>query len=213
MDRQYPVEFEIAGPFAMFARPDTGSSPVSYPVPTASAARGMFEAIARLANGRLTLAQIVPQRVEICCEIAFQRYVTNYGGPLREPKHVNGGDSYQLSATALVDVCYRIHGAVEPTAQSRNRGRDCHQLQSMFERRLVNGQSFHGLCLGWSEFVPSYFGPFRASTQVNHGYSGTIASLLHSVFDDSGRVSPLFHEHSEIREGVLTYGRREQSAE
>jgi CRISPR-associated Cas5-like protein len=37
------IAFEIAGPAAMFARPDTGSTPTSYPVPTFSAAIGMFE--------------------------------------------------------------------------------------------------------------------------------------------------------------------------
>ena len=43
----YSVSLEIAGPAAMFARPDTGSTPISYPAPTYSAAKGIFEAVAR----------------------------------------------------------------------------------------------------------------------------------------------------------------------
>lgn len=43
----YTVEFEIAGPAAMFARPDTGATPISYPVPTWSACKAMFESVAR----------------------------------------------------------------------------------------------------------------------------------------------------------------------
>lgn len=36
---RYTVEFEVAGPLAMFARPDTGGTPTSYPLPTWSAAK------------------------------------------------------------------------------------------------------------------------------------------------------------------------------
>jgi len=48
----YAVAMEIAGPAAMFTRPDTGGSFVSYPAPTWSAAKGMFESIARFRTAR-----------------------------------------------------------------------------------------------------------------------------------------------------------------
>ncbi len=39
----YPtIALEVAGPAAMFTRPDTGATPISYPVPTYSAAKGML---------------------------------------------------------------------------------------------------------------------------------------------------------------------------
>jgi CRISPR-associated protein Cas5d len=204
-ERTYVVSFETAGPFAMFARPDTGSSPVSYPVPTYSAAKGMFEAVARLASGRMSIAEILPERVEVCCDIRYERYVTNYGGPLRKPQQVKSGDNYQLIATVLMDVCYRVYGTVEPTPQSKNPPTDCHQLQSMFERRLRNGQSFYMPCLGWREFVPSYFGPLRGTTDVNVDINERVESLLQSVFDETGRVSPIFRTGADIREGTLLY--------
>jgi CRISPR-associated protein Cas5d len=47
----YPVSIEVAGPLAMFTRPDTGGTPTSYPVPTLSACKGIFEAIAFLSSG------------------------------------------------------------------------------------------------------------------------------------------------------------------
>ena len=37
--KSYPVQLEISGPTAMWTRPDTGSSPVSYVAPTFSAAK------------------------------------------------------------------------------------------------------------------------------------------------------------------------------
>jgi len=84
----YEVSLEVAGPAAMFARPDTGGTPTSYPVPTWSAAKGLFESIAFFADGA---AWICPIKVEVCRRIGepggkvyFQRYTTNYGGPLRK---------------------------------------------------------------------------------------------------------------------------------
>ncbi len=62
----YKVQLEIAGPAAMFARPDTGGTPTSYPVPTWSAAKGIFESIAFLQSGD---AWIMPEKVEVCRRI------------------------------------------------------------------------------------------------------------------------------------------------
>lgn len=49
--RDYHVSLEVAGPLAIFTRPDTGGTPTSYPVPTWSAAKGLFESIAFFADG------------------------------------------------------------------------------------------------------------------------------------------------------------------
>lgn len=45
--KPYVLQLEISGPIAMWTRPDTGSSPVSYVAPTCSAVKGIFEAILR----------------------------------------------------------------------------------------------------------------------------------------------------------------------
>jgi CRISPR-associated protein Cas5d len=177
-------------------------------VPTFSAAKGMFEAVARLANGRAAVAEILPSAVEVCCDIRYHSYSTNYGGPLRKPVQIRGGNNFQLPATVLVDVCYRVYGVIEPTRHSQRPFADCHQLQEMFERRLKNGQNFYCPALGWREFVPSYFGPFRPETRVNTDLDLTLPSFLHSVFDAEGRVSPLMHANARIDRGVLRYERR-----
>ena len=39
--KEYIAEFEIAGNAAMWTRPDTGVTPVSYPAPTFSTIRGI----------------------------------------------------------------------------------------------------------------------------------------------------------------------------
>jgi CRISPR-associated protein Cas5d len=186
----------------MFTRPDTGSAFVSYPVPTYSAAKGIFEAIARLKS-----AYIRPTRVEICKPIQFDRYVTNYGGPLRKTNQVRGGDSYQLPAVILLDVCYRLYGVVEEVSRPPNGTNHLHALQEMFLRRLARGQWFRCPCLGWKEFVPSYVGPFRAETTVETSVDLMIPSMLHAVFDQplNGTVAPVFRQNVPISKGVLEY--------
>lgn len=59
----YTISMEVAGPIAMFARPDTGGTPTSYPVPAWSAAKGLFESIAFFHDGA---AWICPTKVEVC---------------------------------------------------------------------------------------------------------------------------------------------------
>lgn len=207
----YAVQFEIAGPAAMFTRPDTGSAFTSYPVPTYSAAKGMFEAIARIKT-----AYIRPTKVEVCCPIRYHKYVTNYGGPLRKVKSVKKNESYQLMALILVDVCYRVYGVIEecgaPSKDTHgNPLNHRHLLQDKFETRLRNGRFYYVPCLGWKEFVPSYMGPFRLDTKVNSKVNETIPSMLYSVFDKpvNGERNPEFRYNLKIKNGVFEYDQRD----
>ncbi len=210
--KQYEIKMEVTGPLAMWSRPDTGSSPTSYPIPTWSAAKGLFESIAFFKDGR---AHINPTHVELCCtktspntgEIHFQKYMTNYRGPLRE----KGKSNYQLSALAVAEPCYRLYALIENgSGQPLQFGDNpCHALQAMFDRRLKKGQCYHTPCLGWSEFVPSYWGPFREVTQVDTGINLNLVSVLKRVFDPplSGRFNPRFQqgEVAWIENGVFHY--------
>ena len=105
----YPICLEVSGPLAMFARPDTGAAPTSYPLPTWSAAKGILESIAFLGRGE---AWLHPIRIEVCRRkgasggaIRYQRYATNYGGPLRKTLNVNSGTGMQVFATVLARAC------------------------------------------------------------------------------------------------------------
>jgi len=196
--RKYQVEFEVQGYAAMFTRPDTGAAPVSYPAPTFSAVKGMFESVARIKS-----AYIKPLRVEICTPIIYHRYHNNYHGPLRKA----GKSNFQLTATILSDVCYKIFGVVEEIEKAPYANNHLHALQEMFNRRLKQGSFYYTPCLGWKEFVPFYFGPLRNSTQVDKSLNLVIPSMLYSMFDapENGKVKPLFKQNVEIVEGVLNY--------
>jgi len=219
MSTSYEVSLEVSGPLAMFTRPDTGATPSSYPVPTWSACKGIFESIARLPRGE---AWIEPVKVEICRrigeaggQIRFQRYTTNYGGPLRKPEQLREGSSFQFFATALADVCYRLYGVVKEAIPSTgNAHHPRHHLQDLFQRRIRQGRCHKTPCLGWSEFTASYWGPFRDGsdgrepiTEVDTAFSLAVPSLLRSVFNrpTAGQYCPEFTYNVEVKNGVLYF--------
>jgi CRISPR-associated protein Cas5d len=215
VNRSHEVQLEVTGPAAMFSRPDTGATPISYPVPTSSAARGMFEAVLWRPH-----VYVHPTRVEILRPIRFERYVTNYGGPLRKDKDVKGKNSYQLIATILLDVGYRIYGEVcMKKTSTRGNGRKDLRLRSgqdwrrkfqlIFNERLERGQTFYTPCLGWKEFTPSYFGPFRRTDENGHEIKPLATGEIHlpaflvSLWDHR-HYKPLFRQRW-IVDGVMSY--------
>jgi CRISPR-associated protein Cas5d len=198
--RHPTIAFEVAGPVAMFTRPDTGATPISYPVPTYSAAKGMFEAILWRSN-----IYIRPTHVEICKPIQYERYITNYGGPLRNPSQIKGNNNYQLIATILVDVLYRIFAEMKEKKRSGQRKMNyAEEFKKEFDRRLENGQTFYTPCLGWKEFVPSYLGPLRPETKPDEKMDMIIPSLLHSMWERHD-LQPTFRQNVEIKEGIMVY--------
>lgn len=217
LNNSYPVALEIAGHTAMWTRPDTGDSPCSYPVPTYSAVKSLFESVLW---GPAVL--IVPRRVEICAPIQYHSYTTNYGGPLRDTSSIKKGNNYQLYATVLIDVCYKLYADVTLNPQKGNMPENAlswdkrttspgHAYQQIFQRRLKRGQSYSSLALGWHEFTPSYFGVLREETKVLSDLPDIIIpSMLREVFPDGYRSSyrAIYDTDVTIRHGVLDYPKR-----
>lgn len=200
--KRYEVAFEIEGAHAMFARPDAGASYVSYPAPTFSAAKGMFESVVRVKS-----AYIKPVKVEVCSPIRYEKYATNYGGALRKSDQIRKGASYQHMALVLTNVCYRIYGETVLCGQEPNGINSRHALQEMFYWRLDRGKFWHTPCLGWKEFVPSYIGRFRESTHVDESIGEMIPSMLISPYDSNveGKSGARFAQNVKIEKGVLCY--------
>ncbi len=207
--KSYAVQFEISGPTAMWTRPDTGSSPVSYVAPTFSAAKGIFESVLRWKS-----VNVRPVKVEICRPVQFHHYVTNYGGPLRASDARRKRASFQLFAMVLVNVCYRLYAEVDwnrgpngERAKAPDGQCSPHAFQDVFNRRLGNGRWFCTPCLGWKEFVPDYVGPFRSGTRVCETESHELPSMLRMVFDrpQQGRVKPSFSQGIKVHKGMLFY--------
>lgn len=201
----------------MWTRPDSGDSPCSYPAPTYSAVRGLFESVLW---GPAVL--VIPRKVELCSVPQYHSYVTNYGGPLRSATAIRNGNNYQLFATVLVDVCYRLYADVIPNPEKGTMPQNAlswdrkttspgHAYQAIFNRRLERGQSYATLSLGWSEFTPSYFGPIRKTTQVCEELPDIhIPSMLRGVFQNGYRSAfqAVYDTDLCIHKGVLAYPER-----
>lgn len=201
----------------MWTRPDSGDSPCSYPAPTYSAVRGLFESVLW---GPAVL--VIPRKVELCSVPQYHSYVTNYGGPLRSATAIRNGNNYQLFATVLVDVCYRLYADVIPNPEKGTMPQNAlswdrkttspgHAYQAIFNRRLERGQSYATLSLGWSEFTPSYFGPIRKTTQVCEELADIhIPSMLRGVFQNGYRSDfrAIYDTDLCIHKGVLAYPER-----
>lgn len=206
----------------MFARPDTGAAPISYSVPTWSACKAVFESVARgfFVDRKRSSAFFCPTKVQILRPIRFEKYVFNYRGPLRNPSEMDpqgdGGNSYQLNATILVDVCYRVFGECMPIpSEMASPVNAAHALQEMFLRRLNRGYSKYAPCLGWKEFLPTYFGNFRQDNldlgdapAKQNDIDLWIPGLLHSVWDApvNGTYQPAFRE-VRVTKGELTFSK------
>jgi CRISPR-associated protein Cas5d len=212
--KEYLISLEISGTTAMWTRPDTGDSPVSYPAPTYSAVKAIFESI--LWGPAI---EIVPIKTEICSPVQYHSYYTNYGGPLRKEQNIQKGDSYQLCATVLIDVCYRLYAEVVPFSDKdrlplkaqewdKKTTSPGHAFHNIFNRRLKKGQCYSIPTLGWKEFTPSYFGAFRETTHIIDNLPQIfIPSMLRQVFSKgyNSDVSYIFDTNVEITGGVLSY--------
>jgi len=214
MSKKYSVALEISGPTAMWTRPDTGDSPVSYPAPTYSAVKGIFESILWI-----QAVEIIPTKIEICAPVVYHGYNTNYGGPLRKGAVIKSGGSFQLLASALINPCYRLYAEIRRNPrtngvmsertrawQSKTTSPE-HAYQEMFNRRLKRGQCFSIPFLGWKEFAPDYVGSFRQTTQVMRDINLRIPSMLRQVFPNGlhSELQYVYDNDVDISEGVLTF--------
>jgi CRISPR-associated protein Cas5d len=199
----YPLQLEISGPIALWARPDTMPNPVSYVAPTFSAVKGIFEAILRWKS-----VNVRPTRCEICAPVQFHRYAFNYGGPLRKSGQIKDGTSLQIFAQALINVCYRLHAEVDwnrgpnsEPAESPDGQCAPHAYVDAFQRRLERGRWFYTPCLGWKEFLPDYVGPpagpkpllggegrFRDGTAPCATENHVIPAFLEMVFEQAAAI-------------------------
>lgn len=197
---------EVSGPTAMWTRPDTGATPVSYPVPPWSAAKGIFESVVRLKN-----VLIKPTAVEICSPVIYHEYTTNYGGPLRKGDQITNNDSFQHKATVLINVCYKLYATIEEfiyipkslaEAAALNAINSQHYCQDRFNRRLKRGQFYDIPCLGWREFVPEYIGHCRNSTK-KIAHNEKMSAFLYCVYDPiTGGRNPKYVQNPSGREIV-----------
>lgn len=206
----YPVSMEVSGSYAMFARPDTGSEKTSYPTPTFSAAKGIFESILYMPS-----AIVIPVKVQICSPIRYESYAFNYRGELRKSNLIKEDNTCQIKTTVLMNPCYRIFAEVinndeyelPEIHKKYKKVNHAHSYQVQFNRRLLKGKNYRRPCLGLSEYLVSYVGKFRDETKVQENINFTMSSMLLCCFDslNKGEYSPSSIQNVEIINGELYY--------
>jgi CRISPR-associated protein Cas5d len=90
----------------------------------------------------------------------------------------------QLAATVIVDVCFRIEAEIQGKRKPEFNPR--HYLQHLFQRRLRQGRCWKSPSLGWSEFVCSYWGPYRTTSVIDDDGNEVDNKLWRSYCEHSG---------------------------
>ncbi len=221
-----PHVIEVWGDFACFSRPELKVERWSYPCPTPSAARGIFDAIFlkppefRWEVSKIEiLAQpsyIALRRNEVKDKVNLNA-VKNWMAGKDEPepiwadadKSMLGTDirgRTQRQTMALRDVRYRLHGRIVPWPNSNVRQA---ALDAQFHRRAAQGKCFQQPYFGCREFVAFFRLIQDISTELPPvSYDQDLGFMLYDVFDLSQRgdsSTPRFISlfKATIRQGIL----------
>jgi CRISPR-associated protein Cas5d len=159
------ITLHVAGPRALFSRPEMKVERVSYDVLTPSAARGILEAI----HWKPAIRWQV-NRITVLNPIRFESVRRNEVGS-RIPSGKVGSamkagsteglalyvdeDRQQRAATILRDVAYLIDATFEMTGKAGPEDNAGKHLD-IFNRRARKGQCFHRPCLGTREFAADF---------------------------------------------------------
>ena len=216
---------DVSGDFACFTQPHLKADPVSYPVITPSAARGIFDAIFWKPAIRWHI-----NKIEVMNPILWFNIMRN---EVKSKASVSSGPLFiekertQRSAMILRDVRYRLHASFEfippelrqkPVKKSplwmdeEEHSGDCGRKDeteakyaAIFERRASRGQCFRRPYLGCREFscdrirlVPEGGG---LDAPINE--TKDLGWMLYDMdFSDMGNITPMIY-YATMKNGVI----------
>lgn len=220
---------EVWGDFACFSRPELKVERWSYPCPTPSAARGVFDAIYCKPKGSpgkgenqqaefrwqitkielLALPTYIALRRNEVADVISTRNATTWMNGKGEPAPYlvdDGNNRQQRQTMALRNVRFRLHGHIVPWPGFEN-----HQaaFDEQFLRRARHGKCFQQPYLGCREFVCFYrLVEDIASEPPPVPFTQDIGFMVYDVFDLSKPGSNESKAHvslfpAEIQNGVL----------
>lgn len=208
MDKGPTHIIEVWGDFACFSRPEMKVERWSYPCPTPSAARGVFDAIFCKGWDRKTgVSQFYWQveRIELLSEpsyIALRRNEVKdnvnvsavekwmVGNVKPEPiwadadKAFTGSDTKgrtQRQTMAIRNPHYRLHAHIVPRPGFENQQQ---AFNKQFVRRVTHGKCFQQPYLGCREFVAFFRYVDSSENEIQPvDYSQNLGLMLYDVFD------------------------------
>jgi len=210
---------EVRGDFACWSRPELKVERWSYPCPTPSAARGIFDAIYwkpqfRWQVDRIELlappSYIALRRNEVSATAPAPSTINSWARGTRgpEPLLADSSDRRQQRQTmALRSPHFRVHAHIVPRAGSEA---DQKAFDRQFQRRATVGKCAWQPYLGCREFV-AYFRylPDSAAEPPPVQFSQDIGWMLYDVFDLAEQNGPGVGEprisvfRAQIEDGVL----------
>jgi CRISPR-associated protein Cas5d len=206
--RYPPVSVKVWGDLACFTRPEMKVERVSYPVPTASAARGILEAIFWKPQFSWRVEEVwvlkpiryfsllrneVNSRASERAALAWRESGGGYDA---------SADRAQRHTLALRDVAYVIHAQAEV---SEGREADVAKFRDQFRRRVRAGRCFARPYLGCREFAAGFAEPDGSDRPVDLSDDlGLMLLDLDYAPDGSGRGAPRFY-HARLERGVLRF--------
>ncbi|TKJ40970.1 type I-C CRISPR-associated protein Cas5 [candidate division TA06 bacterium B3_TA06] len=189
---------DVWGDFACFSRPELKVERFSYPVPTPSAVRGIYDAIYckptefRWQVTRIEIlnppAYIALRRNEVKDKAPSERTILRWMDGKDDPQPIladctddpNKGRT-QRQTMALKDVRYRLHAEIRPWSgfESRLQG-----MENQFRRRAAKGKCIYQPYFGCREF-PAYFELVDVDAPPAEPISLTkdLGLMLYDVFD------------------------------
>jgi len=206
--RYPPLSVRVWGDLACFTRPEMKAERVTYPVPTASAARGILEAIFWKPE---CVWQV--EEVWVLCPI---RYISMVRNEVSTRASVRSARTWEASGggfdatekrtqrhtLALRDVDYVIRARLEAApgvAQDPSKFRD------QFRRRVKRGQCYTRPYLGCREFAASFAAPDGTERPLRESRDlGPMLLDLDYAPDGSGRGTPRFFDAC-LERGVVRY--------
>lgn len=209
MEARYPpLSVKVWGEFACFTRPEMKVERVSYPVPTASAARGILDAICWKPEFTWRV-----EEVWVLKPIRFFSILRNEVNSRASERAARawskrgGGydaaaDRAQRHTLALRDVAYIIRAQVElrPGVEQ-----DPAKYRDQFRRRVRDGRCFATPYLGCREFSASFGEPDGTERPIDLSEDlGLMLLDLDYAPDGEGRGTPRFFQ-ARIERGVVRY--------
>jgi len=209
---------DVWGDFACFTRPELKVERFSYPVPTPSAVRGIYDAIyckPKEFRWQVTSVEILSPPAYIALrrnEVKDKISVRNVQGWMAgdsspEPIWADGSESRDKGRTqrqtmALRDVRYRLHAEIRAWSGFEDRQPG---FEEQFRRRAAHGKCVYQPCFGCREF-PAYFElvDVGAPPPRLEPFDLDVGLMLYDVFDLSRPHESLDTSRRSDSEGTLS---------
>lgn len=198
------LRMKVNGDYACFTRPESKVERVSYPVMTASAARGVLESIFWKPEFKWEVLAIQvlkePQFISLVRnEVAAKASITKT--TMAAPTNYYANDHRQMRHTLMLkDVSYIIEARIhlEPGANG-----PIEKYHAMFLRRLKKGQCFQRPYLGARECAADFTVPLEEDKPVKR--TEALGPMFYDFhYSDKGGAIPYFFQ-AEMNDGILRF--------